>query len=115
MNSAAQDDELVDGLKALAHPLRLRILRALSGGELNVGDIELATGIGQPALSQQLGVLRKSRLVGTRKDGKLVFYRIAGDRLSAVSADIADLSGPVGSVQGTRTPTPGVANFARLG
>lgn len=115
MNSAAQDDALVDGLKALAHPLRLRILRALGAGELNVGDIEMATGIGQPALSQQLGVLRKSGLVGTRKDAKLVFYRIAGDRLAGVSAHITDLSGSIASDQTRRTPTPGVANFARLG
>ncbi|WP_155647654.1 ArsR/SmtB family transcription factor, partial [Erythrobacter donghaensis] len=64
---------LVEALKALAHPLRWRILRTLASGERNVGEIEQATGIGQPALSQQLGVLRKAGLVVTRKDAKLVF------------------------------------------
>ena len=115
MMAAERDDNLVEALKAMAHPLRLRIMRALRAGELNVGDIETATGIGQPALSQQLGVLRKSGLVDTRKDAKLVFYRIADDRLSEVCADIAGLSGAVGLTIDRRIPAPGVANFARLG
>jgi len=67
-------DAPIDELKALAHPLRFRILEVLRNGERNVGEIEEASGIGQPALSQQLGVLRKAGLVETRKDAKLVFY-----------------------------------------
>ena len=52
------DEELVDALKALAHPVRLRILQALSGTERNVGEVDDIAAIGQPTLSQQLGFKR---------------------------------------------------------
>lgn len=109
---------LVEALKALAHPLRWRILTALAGAERNVGEIEQATGIGQPALSQQLGVLRKAGLVVTRKDAKLVFYSLAADALSGVTEALSGLApgqparAPALSPQ--RPTAPGVANFARL-
>jgi DNA-binding transcriptional ArsR family regulator len=111
-------DDLIEGLRALAHPLRFRILAALATGERNVGDIEQATGIVQPGLSQQLGVLRKAGLVDTRKEAKLVFYSNAETQLSAVSAALAALA--PGTITATpepeaqRTPAPGVANFARM-
>lgn len=109
---------MIEALKALAHPSRFRILGALADGERNVGEIELATGIGQPGLSQQLGVLRKAGLVKTRKAAKLVFYCNAGDQLAAVTAAITALA-PKGISQPAepemlRTPAPGVANFARM-
>ncbi|WP_285713179.1 ArsR/SmtB family transcription factor [Erythrobacter oryzae] len=109
---------LVEALKALAHPLRWRILAALAGAERNVGEIEQATGIGQPALSQQLGVLRKAGLVVTRKDAKLVFYSLEAEALAAVRQALSGLApgqparAPAPSPQ--RTSAPGVANFARL-
>ena len=65
------DEEVVDSLKALAHPVRLRIMQALTGTERNVGEIDDAAEIGQPTLSQQLAVLRNVGLVKTRKDAKL--------------------------------------------
>lgn len=105
----------IEALKAIAHPLRFRILEALRDGELNVGEIEEATQIGQPALSQQLGVLRKTSLVETRKEAKLVFYRLGEERL----AELADLveglvPGRDAETAAKRTPSPGAANFARL-
>ncbi len=109
------DEALVEGLKAVAHPLRLRVLKALRGVELNVGEIETATGIGQPALSQQLGVLRKAGLVDTRKEAKLVYYRLEHDRLGAAAEALADLiAGSAAVPKSARKPAPGVANFARL-
>lgn len=112
------DDDLIETLKALAHPLRWRILAALANGERNVGDIETATGIGQPALSQQLGVLRNAGLVVTRKAAKLVFYAITPDQVEATLARIAELGGKSGTAASRTaaadTPAPGVANFARM-
>jgi DNA-binding transcriptional ArsR family regulator len=113
------EDDLIEALKALAHPLRWRILKALGAGERNVGEIEQATGIGQPGLSQQLGVLRKAGLVTTRKDAKLVFYSLADEALASVSAAMGGLTGATASPAANepaaqRTPAPGVANFARL-
>ncbi|MCR2835297.1 ArsR/SmtB family transcription factor [Parerythrobacter lacustris] len=110
------DDELVDALKALAHPVRLRIMRALTGAERNVGEIDEASGIGQPILSQQLAVLRNAGLVKTRKDAKLVYYRIDDSMLAKVASAAGQLGGlSATSVRQSRHPAPGVANFARLG
>ena len=112
------EDDLIEGLKALAHPLRWRILTTLSGGERNVGELEQATGIVQPGLSQQLGVLRKAGLVATRKDAKLVFYSLAQAELAEVTAAMAKLAPagvmPTPEAVSQRTPAPGVANFARM-
>lgn len=109
----------IEELKAVAHPLRFRILQSLQGAELNVGEIEAAANIGQPALSQQLGVLRKAGLVETRKDAKLVYYKLASDRFTqivTVLAGFADKGANAGTdaARSSRNPAPGAANFARL-
>ncbi len=49
----------------------------LPQGELCVGDLEETTGIHQPTLSQQLGVLRAEGLAATRREGKQIFYSLA--------------------------------------
>lgn len=110
------DGTPVEELKAMAHPLRLRILQSLATTERNVGEIEEAAGIGQPALSQQLGVLRKAGLVEPRKQGKLVYYRLARKRIGEVVAVVSALSGGQQSAPASpsRKPTPGAANFARI-
>jgi DNA-binding transcriptional ArsR family regulator len=64
-------------LKTLANEDRLMILCCLGDAEKNVGELEAETGIAQPTLSQQLGVLRNEGLVATQKEGKYVYYRIA--------------------------------------
>jgi len=66
-------------LKQLANPDRLLILCRLSEGEACVGQIEAATGITQPTLSQQLTVLREHGLVRARRDGKFIHYRVGND------------------------------------
>lgn len=73
-------------LRSLANRDRLLLLCHLLEGERTVGALEEATGIRQPSLSQQLGVLRDEGLVETRRDGRFVHYRIA-------SAEAAELLG----------------------
>lgn len=63
-------------LKALANEDRLLLFCALGDTQKNVGELETLTGIAQPTLSQQLGVLRHEGLVDTRKEGKYVYYRV---------------------------------------
>ena len=114
----------IEELKAIAHPLRLRILQALANGERNVGEIEEASNIGQPGLSQQLAVLRQADLVTTRREGKLVYYGVDREALLSVIACVQAIAGDGARDQGggndgdvadmTRTPSPGAANFARL-
>lgn len=109
------DDDLIDALKAIGHPLRMTILNALHGTERNVGEIEAATAIGQPALSQQLAVLRKAGLVDTRKDAKLVYYRLVEGRFAALADIMANLAKRSRDAKPQRrAPSPGAANFARL-
>ncbi|MGV2495960.1 ArsR/SmtB family transcription factor [Pelagerythrobacter aerophilus] len=107
-------DSAIEELKALAHPLRFRILEVLREGERNVGEIEDAAKIGQPALSQQLGVLRKAGLVETRKEAKLVYYRLGEEKLAGLAELVGGLAQRSGIITPARTPSPGVANFARL-
>jgi DNA-binding transcriptional ArsR family regulator len=71
-------------MKTLANPDRLLLLCQLAQGEMSVGELEAALGILQPTLSQQLTVLRNEALVETRRDGKHVFYRVAGGPALAV-------------------------------
>ena len=71
-------------LKSLANPDRLLLLCHLVEGERSVTELEALTGIRQPTLSQQLGVLRNEELVATRRDGKWVYYRIASEDALAI-------------------------------
>ncbi len=64
-------------LKALANEDRLLILCQLTQGERNVGELETMTGVRQPTLSQQLGILRDEGLVATRR-GRQVHLLRAG-------------------------------------
>ncbi|MBK1665477.1 transcriptional regulator [Rhodospirillum rubrum] len=68
--------EVAGLLKTLSHPLRLMLVCALVEGEYGVGALEERIGIGQPTLSQHLGVLRAAGLVETRREAKQVFYRL---------------------------------------
>ncbi len=108
----------IDLLKAIAHPSRYAILAALADGELNVGEIEAATGIGQPTLSQQLSVLRKAGLVGSRREAKLVYYTAEPDVLGEAIASLAALAppahAPAAAGSGTEKDISGAVFFARM-
>jgi DNA-binding transcriptional ArsR family regulator len=66
-------------LSLLADPVRLRILYALDlVEELCVGDVALAIGASEDAVGYGLRILRTAGLVGSRKQGRTVFYRLAG-------------------------------------
>ncbi len=72
-----QIELIADRFKALAEPMRLRILDALRDGEATVGEIVDHTGAGQANVSRHLNLLYRQGLVGRRKDGLNVYYRIA--------------------------------------
>lgn len=86
MTAIFQSRELANAatekLKVYAQPQRLMILSCLLDGERTVGEIDAATGIGQPALSQQLAELRRAELVQTRKEAKSVFYALADAKVA---------------------------------
>jgi DNA-binding transcriptional ArsR family regulator len=62
--------------KALAHPVRIRILEVLVRGERSAQELQEALGLGQSVVSQQLGVLRTSSIVVGRKQGVSVRYAV---------------------------------------
>ena len=80
-------------LKVLANEDRLMLLCQLTQGEKNVGELELATNIKQPTLSQQLCILRKDEIVNIRKDGKFNYYSIASEEVIQVMQTLGNLYG----------------------
>ena len=62
--------------RALAHPVRIRILELLVKGDRSVQELQEALGLEQPVVSQQLAVLRASQLVSGRKEGVSVRYAV---------------------------------------
>ncbi|GIV89810.1 MAG: transcriptional regulator [Chloroflexus sp.] len=62
--------------KALMHPVRIQIIEILRRGESCVCHIEAILGLRQAYVSQQLAVLRKAGLIGDRRDGPNIYYRL---------------------------------------
>jgi ArsR family transcriptional regulator, lead/cadmium/zinc/bismuth-responsive transcriptional repressor len=69
-------EALADTFRVLGDPTRVRILDALSAGELCVCDIASLVGISESAVSHQLRLLRGMRLVRPRRAGRLVYYAV---------------------------------------
>jgi DNA-binding transcriptional ArsR family regulator len=70
--------------RALSHPVRLRILDILARQEACVCHLTAVLGQRQPYVSQQLATLRDAGLVADRRDGTLIYYRLADDGLVTV-------------------------------
>jgi DNA-binding transcriptional ArsR family regulator len=127
--SRALADAMAEKLRVYAQPQRLMILSFLLEGERTVSQIDAATGIGQPALSQQLAELRRNELVRNRREAKQMFYSLADDSIAlcvrtmeAMMGENPDpsaalhpaLDGPVANEPAVRVPH-GAAGFARIG
>ncbi len=74
--------------RALSHPMRIRLLETLAGGERGVQQLQEILGVDQPIVSQQLAVLRAKNIVVTRKEGSTVYYSLR-DRLLVDLLDVA--------------------------
>ncbi|CAG0908981.1 unnamed protein product [Cyprideis torosa] len=85
-------------LKTLAHEGRLMILCHLGQGEKSVGELESLLGTRQAAVSQMLARLREEELVLARREGKTVYYRLAGDDVGQIIGLLYDMfcAGPDG-------------------
>ena len=67
-------------LKAMSHPLRLKILCTLGSMEVSVQDIVDNVGTSQSNISQHLAILRDKGILTSRKDANRVFYRVGDTR-----------------------------------
>src|SRR6478736_9681538 len=89
----AQARKATEMLKALSHEGRLLILCLLAEGEKSVSEIEEMMDMPQAAVSQQLARLRLDGLVRARRDGRSIFYTLAGEDASRLIATLHDMLG----------------------
>lgn len=122
-------DAMTETLRVYAQPQRLMILSCLLSGEKTVSQIDAMTGIGQPALSQQLAELRRAELVKARRAAKQVHYTLADANVAlcirTMEAMMGGASDPASALQyalqapqqasATRRAPAGAAAFARIG
>jgi DNA-binding transcriptional ArsR family regulator len=94
------DDEvnlIVEVFRMLADPTRVRVLWALTGGEMSVNELAERVGKPAPSVSQHLAKLRMARLVRTRREGTTIFYSLENEHVSQLVADAvfnAEHAGP---------------------
>ena len=108
MNSGVESAELVDSaeqmqelhdmaahavelLKAMANEWRLMILCQLAEGEKTVSELQSALGLSQSALSQHLAILRRERIVRSRKHAQSVSYSLSGEDATKVMETLHDV------------------------
>lgn len=128
--SRTSADEATERLKIYAQPQRLMILSRLLECEQTVSEIAAATGIAQPALSQQLAELRRAEMVKKRRASKQIYYSLAGDDVRLCIRSIEAIFGSGKDKQAALLPTAppnsrqnkplqtksaGAAAFARVG
>ncbi len=77
----------------LSTPTRLRIVCALYDGERNVTDLMQCVGVSQSNISQHLGVLYRGGVVGRRRSGAQIYYRVVSQRAQLLRSAICDGQG----------------------
>ncbi len=85
-------DDLVELIarrfRVLAEPMRIRLLDRLRGGEATVGELAQALDASQQNVSKHLAMLTDAGVLGRRKDGNRVYYRIADEGVFALCEDV---------------------------
>jgi DNA-binding transcriptional ArsR family regulator len=74
--------------RAVGEPMRIRLLDQLRNGEATVGDLSEALGASQQNISKHLAVLADAGILGRRKDGTHVYYRIVDEGVLALCEDV---------------------------
>ena len=81
-------------IRVVGHPLRLRLLEALEAGERNVSELVATTQTSQAMVSQHLAILRAEGVVGFRRDGGRIYYRITEPKVHRILDCIRDCDLP---------------------
>ncbi len=84
--SDADFEAIASRFRALGDVSRLHLVQALQSGEKNVTDLVEITGLNQPNVSRHLAVLVAAGLIGRRKDGLNVLYRVIDESLADICA-----------------------------
>lgn len=82
LEARAEEASIVLG--AMANAKRLIVMCNLLEGEKSVGELAEIVGLSPAALSQHLGKMRALRLVETRRDGQVIYYRLASDEVREI-------------------------------
>ncbi len=88
MNHTA--DQVCEIMTLLSNRSRLMILCLLTDGEKSVGELAESIGARETAVSQQLAVLRRERIVKARREGQTMFYRIIRDDVGELLSFLYD-------------------------
>lgn len=74
-------EKAAEVFRVMSAPMRLRIISALCNGEKNVGELLSEIDTTQPNMSQHLNTLYQAGVLGKRRDGVQIYYRIVNDRV----------------------------------
>ena len=77
--------------KALADPIRLKILQILQKKEMCVYELMIALNLKQPTVSHHLGKLEREDIIKKRKEGKWTYYSIANRKIIELMTKLASL------------------------
>ena len=84
-------ENLARCLKAVAHPLRLKIMLCVETKEKSVGEIEGCVGSSQSNISQHLGIMRDKNILTSRKEGNQIFYSLKDNRIMPLLKEICQI------------------------
>src|SRR5689334_23378683 len=106
--NAAEAGQLASIFKALADPVRLRLLSLIAcrSGDVAVGDLTAAFEVTSPTISHHLKVLREAGLIGADRRGTWIHYRIIPDVLSRLAAFLSPSAGGDGALAPAIGPSP---------
>lgn len=82
--SLAEAEELAEIFEALADPTRVRLVSALAEAELSVGELARLLAMSISAISHQLRLLRRLRLVKRRREGKRIYYALDDEHIASI-------------------------------
>jgi DNA-binding transcriptional ArsR family regulator len=91
VNITRKCDEVAQVLRSVAHPVRLKILSRLAGEEVSVNALTEACGTSQSAMSQFLKRMKAEGLVGSRREGQFIYYRIADPKMHKLMRALSDI------------------------
>ena len=74
-------EKAAEMFRVMSAPMRLRIINALCHGEKNVGELLSAIHTTQPNMSQHLNTLYQAGVLGKRREGVQIYYRINNDKV----------------------------------
>jgi ArsR family transcriptional regulator len=81
-------EKAADVFRVMSAPMRLRIISALCNGEKNVGDLLAEIDTTQPNMSQHLNTLYRSGVLGKRREGVQIYYRIINDHVVSLCRSV---------------------------